>query len=54
MGTAALLLYLVGLAIPLLLMEPTAGLAWFIPVLYLKLIVCHLVPEVSFRTDRVT
>lgn len=45
----ALLLYLLGLALPLLLMKPTPGLIWFLPVLYLKLLVCHLVPEAPFR-----
>ena len=42
-------LYLLGLAILSLLFEPTAGLIWFVPVLYLKLLVNHLVPEAPFR-----
>ena len=45
----ALTLYLLGLAIPWLLLSPTPGLVWFVPLLYLKLIVCHLVPEAPFR-----
>jgi hypothetical protein len=45
----ALALYLLGMTIPWLLISQTAGLIWFVPVLYLKLIVCHLVPEAPFR-----
>jgi hypothetical protein len=37
------------MTIPWLLISQTAGLIWFVPVLYLKLIVCHLVPEAPFR-----
>jgi hypothetical protein len=29
--------------------EPVAGLEWFLPILFLKLIVCHLLPEYPFR-----
>lgn len=45
----AMLLFLAGLAIPWLLLAPTPGLHWFVPVLYLKILVCHLVPETPYR-----
>ena len=45
----AMLLYLVGITVPVLVLKPTPGLIWFLPVLYLKLLVCNLVPEAPFR-----
>lgn len=47
----ALALYLLGMTIPWLVVSPTPGLIWFVPVLYLKLIVCHLLPEAPFRPE---
>lgn len=44
----AMLLMLVGLLIGLYVVDPPAGLEWFVPVFYLKLLVSHLLKEAPF------
>lgn len=45
----ALTIYLGGLALGLMVFTPAAGLEWFLPVFYLKLLVSHLVAETPFK-----
>jgi hypothetical protein len=40
----AMLLWLAGALLGWYLLPPVAGLEWFLPTFYLKLLVCHLVP----------
>jgi hypothetical protein len=47
----ALFLFLGGLALDQLVLTPTPGLTWFLPLLYLKLLVSHAVPEAPFRPE---
>ena len=47
----AMLLYLGGLLLSLYILAPTAGLEWFLPFFYLKLLVCHLLKEAPFRPE---
>jgi hypothetical protein len=47
----ALALYMAGLTLALVVVVPTPGLAWFLPLLYLKLLVSHLVREAPFRPN---
>ncbi len=44
----AMLLYLGGLIIAFYLLPAIAGMVWFLPVFYLKLLVSHLVKEAPF------
>jgi hypothetical protein len=44
----ALGLYVVALLLSLYAFDVPAGLAWFLPVFYLKLLVSHLLPEAPF------
>jgi hypothetical protein len=45
----AMLLFVDALLLNAYLFEPVAGLEWFLPVFFLKLIVCHLLPEYPFQ-----
>lgn len=44
----ALALYMASLLLSLYAFGPTLGLEWFIPLLFLKLLVSHLIPEKTF------
>ena len=48
----ALLLYSVTLLLTSSFILPTAGLGWFIPFFFLKLLVAHLLPEAPFQPDQ--
>lgn len=45
----AMLCYLGALGLWIYLLGPTPGLEWFLPVLFLKLLVGHMVPELPWR-----
>jgi hypothetical protein len=45
----AMTLWLGGLVLNGYVLVPTAGFEWFLPVFYLKLLVCHLVREEPYR-----
>jgi hypothetical protein len=45
----AMVVYLGGVLLALYGFVGTAGLEWFAPAFFLKLLVCHLVPEAPFR-----
>lgn len=47
----ALLLYSGTLLLNSSIILPTAGLGWFIPFFFLKLLVAHLIPEAPFQPD---
>ena len=47
----ALLLYSGAILINSYVFTPTAGLEWFIPIFYLKLLVSHLLKEVPYRSE---
>ncbi|MBK7894259.1 MAG: hypothetical protein IPJ90_05120 [Anaerolineaceae bacterium] len=47
----ALLLYSSTLLLNISLLQPTSGLAWFIPFFFLKLLVAHLLPEAPFTPE---
>jgi len=46
---AALLLYGGAILLNAYLLPPTAGMEWFVPVLFLKLLVAHVLREAPFR-----
>lgn len=46
---AALLLYGGAILLNAYLFPPTAGMEWFVPVLFLKLLVAHVLHEAPFR-----
>lgn len=48
----ALTLYLAGLILSLYILTPVAGMEWFLPFFYLKLLVSHLLKEAPFRPNR--
>lgn len=45
----ALLIYAVALLMAFYLLPTPAGLEWFLPFLYLKLLVAHILPETPFQ-----
>lgn len=45
----AFLLLLMGLFLARGVTSPTPGMNWFIPLFFLKLLICHLLPEAPFR-----
>jgi len=47
----AMALALVGLALGLMVFPPTPGMAWFVPVLCLKLLVSHLLKEWPYSAE---
>jgi hypothetical protein len=47
----AMALTLVGLVIGLVAFPPTPGMAWFVPVFYLKLLVSHLLKEWPYASE---
>lgn len=48
----SLTLFCGGLILGMYVLTPTAGLEWFIPFFYLKLLVSHLVKEAPFTPER--
>jgi hypothetical protein len=47
----AMALFFIGVLIGLYAFSPTPGWEWFIPGLYLKLLICHLLHEEPYRPD---
>ena len=45
----AFVLYCVALLVGLYALAPPAGLAWFVPFFFLKLLLAHLLPETAYR-----
>jgi hypothetical protein len=41
----AMLAFMGAIAVSLYAFSPTPGLEWFVPLLFLKLIICHILPE---------
>lgn len=47
----AMLMLIIGLVIDWYILTPTPALEWFLPLLWLKLLICHLLPERADRPD---
>jgi hypothetical protein len=47
----ALILYAISLVLSLYVFDSAAGLEWFLPIFFLKLLISHLLKEVPYQAD---